>query len=137
MTKEQLPALPDDVLAFAETVFDLAREGNAGQLVALISQGVPVDLTNARGDSLLILAAYHQHIEAVNALVRLGADTARVNDNGQTALVAAVFRNNTTITLALLAAGADPELGAHPALAVACQFGLADMEQLLSSASKP
>jgi len=137
MTPEEVPALTDDALAFAETVFDLAREGHTDRLTALIEQGIPIDLTNARGDTLLILAAYHQHGDTVSALLRLGADTSRVNDNGQTALVAAVFRNNSPIALALLGAGADPELGAHPASAVARQFGLAEMELLLSSASTP
>lgn len=132
MTDEQPPALTDDEIAYLETVFDLAREGETTKLTALITRGIPVDLTNARGDTLLILAAYRQHADTVEALLRLGADTARVNDNGQTALVSAVFRNNMPIVMALLAAGADPTLGAHTALAVARQFGLPEMEQLFS-----
>jgi ankyrin repeat protein len=126
MTDAQLPELTDADLAFLETVFDLAREGKAAELVPLIEQGIPVDLTNSRGDTLLILAAYYKHEELVVALIALGADTSRVNDNGQTALVSGVFRNN-----ALLAAGADPSLGAHTALAIAQQFGLPEMVTLL------
>jgi ankyrin repeat protein len=132
MTDEQPPMLTDDELAFLESVFDLAREGETAKLTALIEGGVPVNLTNARGDTLLILAAYRQHADTVDALLRLGADTARVNDNGQTALVSAVFRNNAQIVTALLAAGADPNLGAHTALAVARQFDLPEMEALFA-----
>jgi ankyrin repeat protein len=131
MTDAQLPELTDADLAFLETVFDLAREGKAAELVPLIEQGIPVDLTNSRGDTLLILAAYYKHEELVVALIALGADTSRVNDNGQTALVSGVFRNNVPIVTALLAAGADPSLGAHTALAIAQQFGLPEMVTLL------
>ncbi len=131
MTDAELPELTDSDLAFLETVFDLAREGKTAELVPLIEQGIPVDLTNSRGDTLLILAAYYKHEELVAALIALDADTSRVNDNGQTALVSGVFRNNVPIVRALLAAGADPSLGAHTALAIAQQFGLPDMEALL------
>jgi len=131
MTDAQLPELTDADLAFLETVFDLAREGKTAELVPLIEQGIPVDLTNSRGDTLLILAAYYKHEELVVALIALDADTSRVNDNGQTALVSGVFRNNVPIVTALLAAGADPALGAHTALAIAQQFGLPEMETLL------
>lgn len=131
MTDAQLPELTDADLAFLETVFDLAREGKAAELVPLIEQGIPVDLTNSRGDTLLILAAYYKHEELVVALIALDADTSRVNDNGQTALVSGVFRNNVPIVTALLAAGADPSLGAHTALAIAQQFGLPEMVTLL------
>jgi ankyrin repeat protein len=132
MTDAELPELTDAELAFLETVFDLAREGKTAEVKSLVEQGIPVDLTNSKGDTLLILAAYYKHEELVEALIALDADTSRVNDNGQTALVAGVFRNNVRIVTALLAAGADPALGAHPALAIAQQFGLSDMEALLS-----
>ncbi|MCU1546875.1 MAG: hypothetical protein JWP30_1975 [Homoserinimonas sp.] len=127
-----LPELSDDELAFVESVFDLARAGQSEQLTTLITSGIPVNLTNAKGDTLLILAAYHQHLAAVEALVQMGADTDRVNDMGQTALACAVFRNSADIVRSLLAAGADPNAGAHTVLQIATQFGLVEMQQLLS-----
>ena len=132
MSAEEPPTLSDEELAFAESVFDLARNGATAELETLIGRGVPVNLTNSKGDTLLILAAYREREETVDMLLRSGADTDRVNDNGQTALVAAVFRNNAPIVSALLDAGANPALGTNTALAVAQQFGLADMERLLS-----
>jgi ankyrin repeat protein len=43
----------------------LARSGDADALAAYIDAGVPVNLTNDKGDTLLMLAAYHGHEAAV------------------------------------------------------------------------
>lgn len=124
-------ALSDDEIGFLLEVLDLARAGDTEQLAELLDAGVPVNLTNAGGDSLLILAAYHSHQETVRLLLDRGADTERVNDRGQTALGAAVFRQATGIVELLLAAGADPHHGGRPAVEVARFFQLEDMLRLL------
>lgn len=115
--------LTDEQHAFLASVFDLARDGDAARLASYLDAGVPVDLTNATGDTLLILAAYHEHAETVRVLLQRGADTARVNDRAQTALVAAVFRGATDVVRALVEAGADPRRGSPDAVAVAEHFG--------------
>ncbi|MEJ7707358.1 MAG: ankyrin repeat domain-containing protein [Nocardioidaceae bacterium] len=112
-------------------MFDLARAGDLA-LAEYVDQGLPVNLTNSAGDSLLILAAYHQHGELVDALVERGADLDRVNDRGQTALAAAVFRQSCPVVERLLAAGADPALGPQSALEIARFFGLPDLLALLT-----
>jgi ankyrin repeat protein len=124
-------ALTDEELRFLEEVLDLARTGDAGRLSHLLDAGVPVNLTNASGNSLLILAAYHAHAGVVRVLIERGADVERVNDAGQTALGAAVFRRAAPIVQALLAAGASPDTGARSARQVAEFFGLDDMRRLL------
>ncbi len=53
------PELTDEQLEFLNSMFDLARAGRAEELLSLIDQGIPVNLTNSKGDSLLILAAYN------------------------------------------------------------------------------
>ena len=123
--------LDPGTLAFARRMFDLAREGHAEELAAYVDAGLPVDLTNDKGDTLLILAAYHAHPATVAALLAPGADHARKNDRGQTALAAAVFRRCTDAVRALLDAGADPALGRRCALATAEVFELPDMLELL------
>jgi uncharacterized protein len=120
-----------ETLAFAHRMFDLAREGRGDELGAYVDAGVPVNLTNDKGDTLLILAAYHEHPATVAALLARGADPARVNDRGQTALVAATFRSCAEAVTALLDAGADPVQGQPSALATAEYFDLADMVELL------
>ena len=127
-----MPAeLNDDELRFLLDVVGLAREGETAELTRLIDAGVPVNLSTADGDTLLILAAYHVHLDTVQALLGRGADTARVNDRGQTAIGAAVFRRAESVVQALLDAGADPWLGRQSAYAVAEVFELQDMRALL------
>ncbi|WP_203808333.1 ankyrin repeat domain-containing protein [Actinoplanes couchii] len=112
-------------------MFDLARSGDTEELAGQVAAGLPVNLTNAKGDTLLILAAYHNHPATVTALLELGADPGRVNDRGQTALAAAVFRQNAAMVTALLGAGADPDGGAPSAVATAEFFKLPEMAALL------
>ncbi|MFG1659764.1 ankyrin repeat domain-containing protein [Micromonospora chersina] len=127
--------MPDELdaetLAFAHRMFDLARAGTTDELAANVDAGLPVNLTNAKGDTLLILAAYHAHPETVGALLDRGADPARTNDRGQTALAAAVFRRNAEAVRALLDAGADPEHGDPSAVETARFFDLPEMLTLL------
>ena len=119
------------VLELARKVFDLAREGSTDELAAYVDAGVPVNLTNDKGDTLLILAAYHGHPEAVAALLARGADHGRANDRGQTALAAAVFRQSAATVSRLLEAGADPDAGGPSARATAEFFELPAMVELL------
>lgn len=123
--------LDDETVAFAHRMFDLARGGATDQLAAQVDAGLPVDLTNGKGDTLLILAAYHAHPETVAALLARGADHSRTNDRGQTALAAAVFRSCAEAVRALLAAGADPDHGSPSAAETARFFDLGPMLALL------
>lgn len=122
-----------EVVELAGRVFDLARAGATEELAAYVDAGVPVNLTNGAGDTLLILAAYHCHPGTVGALLDRGADHSRVNDRGQTALAAAVFRRSTREVRRLLAAGADPDAGGQSARATAVFFELSDMTLLLEA----
>ncbi|WP_205801708.1 ankyrin repeat domain-containing protein [Micromonospora thermarum] len=114
-------------------MFDLAREGATDELAAYVDAGLPVDLTNDKGDTLLILAASHAHPDTVAALLRRGADHSRTNDRGQTALAAAAFRRSEGSVRALLAAGADPGHGSPSAVETAGFFDLPDMLALLTA----
>ncbi len=125
-------ALSEDELAFLVSILDLARTGCTDELMSAVSAGVPVNLTGASGDSLLMLAAYHDHPQTVAALLAAGADTERVNDRGQTALGAAVFRQSEVSVRALLAAGADPHGGGRTAVELAAFFELPEMAALLA-----
>ena len=125
--------LTDEELAFLRSVLDLAREGQTHELAVFIERGVPVNLTGGSGDSLLILAAYHDHPDTVRMLLERGADPDRVNDRGQTALGAAVFRQSAESVQRLLDHGADPHAGGRPATEIAAFFGLEEMASLLAT----
>ena len=119
--------LDDDVLEFAHRMFDLARDGDASTLAANLSAGLPANLTNHTGDTLLMLADYHDHPGAVRVLLDAIADTGRINDRGQTALGAAVFRRSSQVVALLLEARPDPALGSPSAVDVARFFDLPEM----------
>ncbi|MGQ4489613.1 ankyrin repeat domain-containing protein [Streptomyces sp. 372A] len=125
---------PDpEVVELASKVFDLARAGDADALAAYVDAGVPANLTNDRGDSLLMLAAYHGHAAAVTALATRGADPGRANDRGQTPLAGAVFKGEEAVIRALLDAGADPAAGTPSAVDTARMFGKDDLLELFGA----
>jgi ankyrin repeat protein len=101
----------------------MARSGDAATLAAYIDAGVPINLTNTNGDTLVMLAAYYGHESAVAALIARGADVDRHNKRGQTPLAGAVFKNDTTIIELLLRVNADPLAGSPSALETARYFG--------------
>jgi ankyrin repeat protein len=124
--------LSDEELAYLHSIFDLAREGSTEKLMAVIDHGVPADLTDSKGDTLMILAAYNGHHQIVAGLLERGADVNRLNDKGQGALTCAVFRRNEALTRLLLENGADPQLGAQNAIAVTEMFDLPELKAVLS-----
>ncbi len=126
--------LDADVIEFAHRMFEAARNGWDADLEQNLEAGLPPNLTNDKGDTLLMLAAYHDHPDAVRVLLDAGADTARSNDRGQTALGAAVFRQSEVNVRALLAAGADPDAGGPSAREMAAFFQLPAMTALLDGA---
>jgi len=115
------------VLALAGKLFQLAREGRAEELGAYLEAGAPADLTNEKGDSLIMLAAYYGHAETVRKLLQHGADPNRVNDRGQSPLAGAVFKGSEDVVQALLAGGADPDLGTPSARTTAHMFGRSEL----------
>lgn len=122
---------PDpEVIELATRVFDLARQGETEALAAYVDAGVPANLTNDKGDTLVMLAAYHGHDAAVEALLARGADANRANDRGQTPLAGAVFKGEDTVIRTLLAGGADPQAGTPSAADTARMFGKADLLEL-------
>ncbi|GAB2722947.1 ankyrin repeat domain-containing protein [Nocardia thraciensis] len=116
-----------ELIELATKVFDLARTGDAAALAAYLEAGVPVNLTNDRGDTLLMLAAYHGHSESVTTLLDRGADPDRANDKGQTPAAGAVFKGEDEVLRALLDAGADPDAGTPSARDSATMFGKTDL----------
>jgi ankyrin repeat protein len=130
-----------ELLELAHQVFDLARSGDAAMLAAVIEKGVPPNLRNDKGDSLVMLASYHGHANAVRTLLEHGADPNLRNDNGQTPIAGAAFKGFDTVIETLLAHGADVE-GASPdgrtALMIAAMFNrTAIMELLIAHGADP
>jgi len=113
----------EELVELAHQMLDLARQGTAERLLAYVDAGVPVDLTDASGNTLLMLGAYHGHAAVVAGLAERGADVNRLNDRGQSPLAGAVFKGEDDVVATLLANGADPDAGSPSARATAEMFG--------------
>jgi ankyrin repeat protein len=118
MTEELDPRLVE----LAHRMFDLARQGGTEQLAAYVDKGVPVDMTDASGNTLLMLAAYHGHGDTVAALVERGADVNRLNDRQQSPLAGAIFKDADEVVRVLVDAGADLDAGSPSARVTAEMF---------------
>ncbi|NLO79473.1 MAG: ankyrin repeat domain-containing protein [Xanthomonadaceae bacterium] len=99
--------IDEELLALAQQVFDLARNGDAETLATLLAHGLPANMCNDRGDSLQMLAAYHGHAETCRLLLVHGADPELRNDRGQTPLAGAAFKGDVDVVRVLLAHGAE------------------------------
>ncbi|ETS75616.1 hypothetical protein PFICI_12560 [Pestalotiopsis fici W106-1] len=115
-------SLPPEAIAFAGRMFDAARSGNKEIFEQALPAGLPANLTNDKGDTLLMLAAYHGHADLVRLLVQHGADPNRINDRGQSPLAGAVFKKEPDVIDALLEGGADPYHGSPTAMECIAMF---------------
>lgn len=118
--------IPQDVQELATQLFDMARRGDR-DLLAVIDEGLNVDLMNQDGNTLLMLAAYSGQAELVRGLIERGADVNRLNDRGQSPLAGAIFKKEDGVIDALIDAGADPTIGHPTALDCARMFGRDDL----------
>lgn len=127
--------IPDaETLEFLQSVFELVRSGDAEQLGTLLGQGLPANLLNQKGDSLLMLATYNGHLEATRVLLAHGADPELINDRGQTPLMAAAFKGDMQVAELLLKRGAHTETAGpagKTALTLAAMFNRTEMVDLL------
>ncbi|WP_020106483.1 ankyrin repeat domain-containing protein [Nocardia sp. 348MFTsu5.1] len=119
-----------DVAELAGRMFAMARSGDLAML-EYIDAGVPVNLTNQAGDTVLMLAAYHGNSALVKGLLERGAEVDRANDKNQTPLAGAVFKSHDDVVRALIDAGADPDAGTPTARDAAHMFGREDYLGLL------
>ena len=128
------PQIDDKTLAFAARVFDCARHGTVDEMAGLLDHGLPPNMANDKGDSLLMLAAYNLNAPVAKLLLERGADPDLVNDNGQTPLLGVCFKGDLPLVELLLAHGAAvegrPGADLGP-LATATMFGKTDIVRVL------
>ena len=102
------PEQAERVLALA---LDLARAGETEQLVEFLDHGIPVDAVSESGDSLLMLAAYHDRVDTVDMLLDRGADPDLRTARDQSIVAGALFKGADEVVRSLVAAGADLDAG--------------------------
>lgn len=115
--------MDQELQELAGKVFDFARNGQTDQLAEYLEHGVPVDLANQNGDTLVMLAAYKGHADTVAMLAKRGADVNKLNDRSQSPLAGAIFKKEESVIEALIAAGASPTVGTPSAVDTATMFG--------------
>ncbi|UBV44735.1 ankyrin repeat domain-containing protein (plasmid) [Deinococcus taeanensis] len=121
-------------LEFLQAVFDAARADDAARLAPLLQRGLPPNLRNQKGDSLLMLASYHGHLRTARLLLEHGADPELRNDQGQTPLLGAAYQGDLSMVRLLLAHHADvesPSPDGRTALMMAAMFGRAEIIEVL------
>jgi len=123
--------LPQETVDFAHRMFDAARNGQTELLQAALAQGLPANLTNDEGNTLLMLAAYAGHTDLVRNLVERGGDPNRINDKGQSIVAGAVFKGHNETVRVLVAAGADPRQGTPTAIQTARVFRRTELYEVL------
>ncbi|KZT01112.1 ankyrin [Laetiporus sulphureus 93-53] len=126
-------SLPQETVDFAHRMFDAARQGDSALLLQAIDAGLPANLTNDKGNTLLMLAAYSGHADLARALLAKGADPNRVNDNGQSPLAGAVFKGADAAVRVLVDGHADPRAGTPTAIQTARIFGRTDLLAVLGA----
>jgi ankyrin repeat protein len=114
--------LPPAALDLAAKLFDLAREGNTATLKQYIDAGVPKNLTNSTGDTLLMLTSYHGHADTAKMLLEAGSDPNALNGRGQSIIAGAVFKGYEDVVKVLFEAGADVMNGQPNAVDCARMF---------------
>ncbi|KAI0965526.1 ankyrin repeat-containing domain protein [Xylaria arbuscula] len=111
-----------EAIEFATRMYNAARAGQTDVFRQALPAGLPANLTNDQGDTLLMLAAYHGHPELVTLLIQHGADPNRLNDREQSPIAGAVFKKEDAVIQALLDGGADPEYGSPSAIQCVAMF---------------
>jgi len=128
----------DDIAKLNLIAFDAARQGDVTTLAAYFSSGFDVNIVNDKGDTLLILATYYGHEEAVGLILQQpGVKLDVKNKMGFAALTGAVYKNENGIVRRLIDQGADVNSAngsGQTALMFAAMFGREEAARLLIQA---
>ncbi|CAN5340080.1 Cj1386 family hemin-binding protein [soil metagenome] len=86
---------------------DFARAGDTDELRKMITAGMPVNLADEKGQTLLMLASYNGNPDTTRMLLEYGAEVDQKNDHGQTPLGGVAFKGYPEIAELLIEHGAD------------------------------
>ena len=121
-------------LELQQMALDFARQGEVESLQSMVRHGLPVNLADAKGNTLLMLACYNGQVDTARMLLQEGAEVDRRNDHGQTPLGGVAFKGYPEIAALLLECGADIDadngVGMTPIM-FAAMFGRTEMVEQL------
>jgi uncharacterized protein len=114
---------------------DYARHGMTEDLKLMLNAGMPVDLCDHKGNTLLMLASYNGNAKTTQLLVDFEAEVDRKNDRGQTPLAGVCFKGYLDIVKILVKGGANIHenngMGTTPII-FASMFGNTEIVEFLS-----
>lgn len=128
-----------ETMAVEPAAYDFARQGDLRSLLAELRGWNDLDRKNAKGHSMLMLAAYSGQREATAALLDLGADPNTHDLAGNSALMGAAFKGDLEIVRLLCERGADPfhrSSTGSTALETALMFGRAEAARYLAERTR-
>jgi len=114
-------------------IFEASRTNNVEALKAAL-QTTDINARDGRGSTPLIIAAYYNNIDTVNALLEAGAATELQDGMGNTALMGVCFKGYTEAGRLLIEHGADINTANGnnaSALTFAATFGHNELIKLL------
>ena len=115
---------------------DFARQGKTVDLKAMLEAGMPVNLCDHKGNTLIMLASYNGNLETTSMLIDFKASVDQKNDRGQTPLAGVCFKGYLDILKVLVNAGANIHenngLGTTPIM-FASMFGNYEIVKYLNS----
>ena len=118
------PSLNEEQMAqLIALAMDLARDGKTAELAEFLDHGLELNVQDAGGNTVLMLAAYNGHADTVSMLLARGADPDLRNARDQSPLAGALFKGDEAVATLLVAAGADLDAGTPSARAAAAMFG--------------
>lgn len=118
--------------------FDSARNGDVAALQNQIRSWNDLEVKNAKGYTLLMLAAYNGREEAVRFLISQGANVNFTDLGGNSILMGAAFKGHARIVELLLRAGADRNYKnpkGQNAFQFSNMFGRTEVSDLLNHSS--
>ena len=90
-----------------QMALDAARRGDISVLAPMLEAGIPPNLADRKGNTLLMLATYHGHLDAARIILEHKPEVDRRNNHGQTPLGGVAFKGESGLVALLLEHGAD------------------------------
>lgn len=119
--------------------FNYARCDECENLEIMLKAGLNPNLKTAKGDTLLMLASYHNSLKTSSMLLEMGANVDEPNDRGQTPLAGVCFKGYIEMAKLLVRYGANIDrnngLGMTP-YGFAVMFGHYELAKFLLSKSQ-
>jgi ankyrin repeat protein len=92
-------------LELQQMALDFARDGETYILQSMLDSGLPIELQDTKGNTLLMLSSYNGNYETSKMLIEYGANINSVNDHGHSIIAGVAFKGYLDICKLLVENG--------------------------------